>query len=98
STIKDNIKNKSRQINRIQKQSLNDIRELRAIYVNQVISKIPPKALLSGSVDGLLDDANFQKVIDGQISYQQLVYDSAYRRYTISNDLPLEHNFQEIEK
>src|SRR5690606_774704 len=28
STIKDNIKNKSRQINRIQKQSLNDIREL----------------------------------------------------------------------
>jgi len=96
-TIEDKIRRKAEKINEIESQHASDIRELRAIYVNHVISKIPPQAIFDKSVS-LLDDENFQKILDGHVIYQQVTYNPSYRQYTLSNEMRLDYNFGEIQK
>uniref|UniRef100_F4C8W1 YobI-like P-loop NTPase domain-containing protein n=1 Tax=Sphingobacterium sp. (strain 21) TaxID=743722 RepID=F4C8W1_SPHS2 len=95
SKIDEEIKRKRERIHDLKQQSLSDIRELRAIYINYLLSELPENSFLNHSTRHLLDDDGFEKVIKGDLQYTRFIKD--YGGYYPSGNLTLTLKFSEIE-
>lgn len=91
-SIKDKVIEYEARIEEIKKHNLTDIKELRSIYLNRVISQLPVDATINYSLEDLLEDKPFKSIIEGKIEYEQFTY--SYNNYTKSVDT---HSFEFIE-
>lgn len=88
---------KNSQINDIEKHSIVDIKELRAIYVNKVLSMLPMDGLLTNTkVTELIEDDGFENIVNGSIGYERFTYNNSYRMYN-QNTNNLNFDFTKIE-
>lgn len=94
------IKQKRLRIKQIENQSITDRNELRSIYVNKILTKLPADSILNQSITELIDEKTFNKVIDNEsIGYSIFKTDGYYGgRYNKSSNKNLEFSFSEIEK
>ena len=87
--IAQEIKNKNIEIKNIEKETTTNIKELRAIYVNAIHSKIPnATSLFSDSVSfsDLSKDEEFEKLLDSEnIHYNFYTHNYANQYYLIPN-------------
>lgn len=95
--INNEIDGKLERIDVLEKQSISDIKELRAIYVNQVLAKLPNNAIINHTIEELVGDEGFEKVINQEITYENFTYIQYSGNYTKSGQKKLVFSFQEIE-
>ncbi|WMC08199.1 MAG: hypothetical protein PQ275_28180 [Elizabethkingia anophelis] len=89
------ITEKTDEIENIKLENLSDIKELRQIYINQILTKIPSDAILFSeiNINNLKEEDEFEKLIaDGKIIYRYL---SSY--YTSPQKNTLIFDFEKIE-
>lgn len=94
--LDDKIKEKENKIKEIKKHSLEDERELRKIYIHHIIQNLPAQSILEQSIDSLLDDEGFQKVIDNKLTFSQFSH-YYHNEYKISKNIDFVYNFSNIE-
>ncbi len=87
---------KEHQIEEIKNHNINNVRELRGIYINGVLTKLPENTVLNGSIEELLEDEGFEKLLNGKLTFSKIVNQNGYPRLISSN--PFHYNFSEIEK
>lgn len=96
SVLDEKITEKKHQIEEIENHNFNNVRELRGIYINGVLTKLPENTILNESIEELLEDEGFEKLVNRQLTYRRVVNQHGYPRLTSSN--PFSYNFSEIEK
>lgn len=91
------IKVKDSQIKDIEKHTITNIKELRAIYVNKILSKLPFNTDLSYlKIGAFLEDDGFKKILAEDITYTKYNhYNGNY--YTQSPNINFKYNFSNIE-
>lgn len=98
SKVDNEIEDKLERIEVLEQHSISDIRELRAMYVAQVLAKIPSDAILGHSIEELLDEDGFEKIIDEEINYEKFSPNRSYHNmYNKSIRNSLDFSFSEIE-
>lgn len=95
--LDDYIKEKENKIQEIKILSLDDERELRKIYIYHLFQNLPENSILEQSLDSLLNDEGFQKIIDNKLTITQFSHYS-YGQYQRSTELELNFKFSDIEK
>lgn len=96
-TVDKDIKEKENRIDEVKKHSIENIKELRKVYIYHVLEKLPPDSTIEQSIDTLINDEEFQKVIDGELSYYR--FEHRYNnQYFLSGSRTLSYNFSDIEK
>ncbi|WP_313419906.1 YobI family P-loop NTPase [Sphingobacterium multivorum] len=90
------IQEKSSEIKNIESQTLNDIKELRSIYVNTILSKLPEDSVIEYSTGNLLEDDGFESLMNEGLTYGTLTFNSYYNLYSKSSH-KLAFSFTEIE-
>ncbi|SHO74021.1 YobI family P-loop NTPase [Flavobacterium cucumis] len=95
--IEEDIKNKGFQINEIESETISNIRELRSIYTNLVLSKIPHEALVLNINIQELDEEEFNKIINNNVEYVTYNHYNGHY-YTRSAVQKLKYSFASIEK
>lgn len=95
--IDQEIQSKSSEIKNIENQNITNIKELRAIYVNKVLSTLPINSvLINQNIMDFSEEEGFDKIIKGYITYKQFTFNSYYNRYDESSK-SLSYKFSEIE-
>jgi len=95
--LEDNIKEKENKIQEIKILSLDDERELRKIYIHHIFQNLPEDSMLEQSVESLLEDEGFQKIVDNKLTINCFsLYN--YGQYQRSTGLELNFKFSDIEK
>lgn len=88
---------KNSQIIDIEKHSIIDVEELRAIYVNKVLSMLPVDTLLTNNkVIELIEDEGFETIMNGSIEYERFTFNNSYRMYNKSPN-KLNFDFNKVE-
>ncbi|WP_349678860.1 MULTISPECIES: hypothetical protein [unclassified Sphingobacterium] len=96
--LDDYITEKEKKIQEIKMLSLDDERDLRKIYIYHVFQNLPEDSILEQSVDSLLDDEGFQKIIDNKLTITHFPHYNSYGQYRRSTNLELNFKFSDIEK
>lgn len=92
------IELKKSQIEDIENHSPRDITELRAVYINEVLSKLPARtALYNIKIDELLEDNGFENLLTENIFYTNYNHYNG-TLYSESGNTKLKYIFSEIEK
>ncbi|MCB6098446.1 YobI family P-loop NTPase [Flavobacterium psychrophilum] len=89
------IASKNIEIKNIEKETISDVKELRKLYINQILTKIPNNAVFIDelNISSLVRDTEFNKLINNQsISYNYLRANYYDRQTTV-----LSFKFSEIE-
>lgn len=87
----------SSEIKEIEQHIITDIEELRAIYVNKVLSMLPTDTMLSNNkVMELIEDEGFEIIKKGRIGYEKFTLNRSYSMYNKNSDT-LHFNFNKIE-
>lgn len=89
------INSKNIEINNINKETVSDVKELRRIYINQILTKFPNTAIYINEINisNLIEESEFNKLIENQqISYRYM----RQNHYDTQNSI-LNFNFSEIE-
>ncbi len=96
--INSKIKTKTQEISNIENENITKIEELRAIYVNEIISNLPVNSLLSNyKARDLVGDEEFIDLIENQrLLYTQFTH-NYNQQYNITNQQQFKFNFSEIE-
>ncbi len=98
SKIETEIEFKKSEIVDIENESHIGITELRAVYINEVLSKLPTRtALHSIKIDELLNDDGFENIITENIFYTNYNHYNGHL-YSESASIKLKYIFSEIEK
>src|SRR5690606_26053481 len=67
------------------------------LYIYHVLEKLPSESTIEQSINTLINEEEFQKVIDGELSYVR--FEQRYNnQYYLSRSKPLSYNFSDIEK
>lgn len=92
------IQNKILEISKIESESINDFKELKSIYSNKVLSKIPHEGVIQNiNFQELDEEEEFNKIINDNVEYVIFSnYNGHY--YTRSAIQNLKYSFVEIEK
>src|SRR5690606_25349477 len=91
------IKKKSSEIKRIENETITDVKELRAIYLNKVLCKLPTNTILSDlNILELLEDDGFEKILSRNVVYN-VYHQYSGNLYSQSSDQKLKYNFNDIE-
>src|SRR5690606_1988688 len=69
--IHEQVRESEARIKEIKDHYIEDEKELRMIYVHQVLTKLPSNSILEQSINTLLDDEGFQNVIDAELTYSR---------------------------
>lgn len=92
------ISEKEKEIVEIKKIAIDDEQELRKIYIHHIFKNLPDNSILEQSVDSLLDDEGFQKIIDNKLTFTQFSQYIYGQQYQCSKGLELSFLFSDIEK
>lgn len=95
-SLNQTIVDKQKAIEKLSDLSITDIKELRSIYLNKVLSKLPKNSILDDSLADLLEDDGFGKVIKGEISYTR--YKVSHSSYYFPDSLNLNFAFDELQE
>lgn len=96
-TVDREIKEKENRIDDLKKHYIENIKELRKVYIYHVLEKLPSESTIEQSINTLINEEEFQKVIDGELSYVR--FEQRYNnQYYLSRSKPLSYNFSDIEK
>lgn len=101
--INEDINLKKQQIENINNENLLDLKDIRRIYANQVLTKIPntfPVQFSKFKIEDLSDEDSFNdRIVNEDISYIQLTSNGGYNsNYYSSTTVNLKFSFEEIEK
>src|SRR5690606_24241011 len=81
----------------LNKQYILKINEYRKIYINDVLEELSSESIIVHSINTLINEEDFQKVNDGELSYVR--FEQRYNnQYYLSRSNPLSFNFSGIEK
>lgn len=94
--IDNEIESKDKEIKNIEKEAISNIKELRSIYINNLVSKLSENSTLTINISELLDDENFGNIINNELEYEKYSYNSYYGRYEKTSS-KLDFNFEDIE-
>lgn len=94
--IENEIRSKDEEIKNIENEVVSNIKELRSIYINKLVSKIGKNSILTIDILELLDDENFENIINNELEYETFSYNSYYSRYDKTSN-KLDFNFEDIE-
>lgn len=97
SKIDNEIQLKNSQISDLEKHTINDVKELRAIYVNKVLSTLPTNSSLYNlKIVDFLEDDGFEKILTEDIVYTNYNHYNGHY-YTQSSSKNLNYTFSNIE-
>lgn len=94
--IDEKIVLKEEEIENINNENITDIKELRKIYINQILTKLPQSPIYFSAlkIDKLVKDDEFEKLIEDQSMSYQWHHQHSYN----SQQSTLSFNFEKIEK
>ncbi|MGN6603199.1 MAG: YobI family P-loop NTPase [Ginsengibacter sp.] len=98
--IQNQIKEKETEISNIERERIDSLRELRAIYVTELISALPSALSINGiELPGLINEENFKKIVNhkGTLFYSKLSNNYGYN-YSLSSNITANFTFTDIEK
>ncbi|MBE9576984.1 YobI family P-loop NTPase [Flavobacterium proteolyticum] len=88
---------KNSKIAEIEKHTISDVEELRGIYVNKVLAKLPSEAVINKDVlIELISEEGFKAIINGNLAFEQFSFHRSYNMYVKSNN-NFSFNFNKIE-
>lgn len=90
------IRSKNEEIKNIDNEVVPQIKELRSIYINKLVSKIGKNSTITIDISELLDDENFENIINNELEYEKFSYNSYYSKYDKTSN-KLDFNFEDIE-
>lgn len=94
--IDSDIESKDKEVKNIEKEAISNIKELRSIYINNLVSKLSENSTLTINISELLDDENFGNIINNELEYEKFSYNSYYGRYEKTSS-KLDFKFEDIE-
>ncbi|BEV05410.1 hypothetical protein [Chryseobacterium gambrini] len=96
--INDEIEIKTKEISNIEEENFKKIEELRAVYINEIISDLPPNSVLSNlKARDLVKDDEFDNLINKQ-TLTHIQFTHYYNhQYNLSNSEQYKFNFSKIE-
>ncbi len=98
SSIDDDIKEKEDKIEEIKRHATSDIQELRAIYVNRILCRLPSDVVLTTSIKDLTNDNEFENLRAGNLEYEKYTLNRHYAQMYNKSNNDLKFNFSDIEK
>src|SRR5690606_12798137 len=96
-TVDKQITEKENRIDDVKKHSIENIKELRKVYIYHVLEKLPSDSIIEQSIDTLINDEEFQKVIDGELTYSLFNHYHG-TQYHLSHRKKFTYKFSDIEK
>lgn len=96
-TVDKQITEKENRIDEVKKHSIENIKELRKVYIYHVLEKLPSDSTIEQSIDTLINDEEFQKVIDGELTYSLFNHYHG-TQYHLSHRKKFTYKFSDIEK
>lgn len=98
SKIDTEITYKNSQIEEIETHTVNDIKELRAIYINKVLSMLPTDTSLNkNKVKEFIEDEGFETIMSGVIEYEMFTVNRSYYSMYSKATNTLNFDFDKIE-
>lgn len=95
--LDENIEIKNKEITNIENETISNVKELRSIYVNNILSKLPKNSSITDDVYDLSDDEKFENIINGDFKYKTFTYNRYGQGYDENLNQSLDYSFEDIE-
>lgn len=93
------IESRSKKIKEIEKENVVDLEELRAIYINRVLAKLPENVFTTPErILELVKQNEFENsIMNGELICNRFIYQPMYSRYALDESYKFDFEFPEIE-
>lgn len=91
------IEDKFHELSIIKNHLIEDIKELKSIYLTQILSKIPIDSVLKRPIEELLDDNNFEELKNSVLYYEKFTLNRNYGNMYNKSEIKLNFKFKNIE-